>query len=180
MGDNAKIYAFEPSLQTFNTLLSNTTTIKNLEKFNFGFSDTNQNLTLYFDNPNSGMASVYKRNLEYSCFNQSEEIKVMTIDEFSEEMGIQEIDFLKLDVEGHEYRVLLGAKDLINNDKIKHIQFEFGGCNIDSRTYFRDFYYLLHPKYELFRILRDGVLRIDQYRETLEIFTTTNFLAIHR
>ena len=46
------------------------------------------------------------------------------------------IDLLKLDVEGHEL-YLLSAKKFIS--KISVIQFEFGGCNIDTRTYFRDF-----------------------------------------
>ena len=58
---------------------------------------------------------------------------------------------------------------------IEYIQFEFGGCNIDSRTYFRDFWELLHDKYNFFRIMPDGIVPIDEYSETLEIFTSQNF-----
>ena len=50
------------------------------------------------------------------------------------------IDLLKLDVEGNELLALKGLSDSI--EYIKIIQFEFGGSNIDSRTYFQDFYYL--------------------------------------
>ena len=53
----------------------------------------------------------------------------------------QEIDIMKLDVEGHELDVLEGSRKTINS--IKLIQFEFGGCNIDSKTFFQDFYYFL-------------------------------------
>jgi hypothetical protein len=60
------------------------------------------------------------------------------------------------------------------------IQFEFGGCNIDSRTYFKDFYELLSLKYRLFRLTVDGMVPIDRYHERHEQFTTTNFIAIHR
>ena len=49
------------------------------------------------------------------------------------------IDFFKIDVEGHEMDVLKGIGDKISN--IKLIQFEFGGCNIDTRCFFQDFWY---------------------------------------
>ena len=57
---------------------------------------------------------------------------------------------------------------------------EFGGCNIDSRTYFQDFFYTLHPNYRLHRILRNGIVPIEHYRGTQEIFVTTNFVAVSR
>lgn len=75
-------------------------------------------------------------------------------------------------------KVLKGAKDLIGKNSIDFIQFEFGGANIDSRTYFQDFYYLLTPYYKIYRILKDGLIAIDAYKEIYEIFLTTNFLAI--
>jgi hypothetical protein len=39
-----------------------------------------------------------------------------------------------MNVEGLEMKVLQGMKQSIN--KIKLIQFEFGGCNIDTRIFF--------------------------------------------
>jgi len=63
---------------------------------------------------------------------------------------------------------------------IHWIQFEFGGCNIDSRTYFRDFFDLLNPQYDVYRLLRNGLFPIRSYHETQEVFTTTNFIAILR
>jgi hypothetical protein len=84
---------------------------------------------------------------------------------------------LKLDIEGHELNAIKGAKQMIADKKVDFIQFEFGGCNIDSRTYFQDFYYLLKDKYRIYRILRDGIFEIEQYKETSEIFITVNYLA---
>jgi len=82
-----------------------------------------------------------------------------------------------LDVEGHEYAVLQGAKELIERNKIQFIQFEFGGCNIDSRVFFQDFFYFLSPKYKIFRVLKDGLYPINEYSENLEVFSVTNYFA---
>ena len=46
--------------------------------------------------------------------------------------NIETIDFLKIDTEGDELNVLLGFEDFL--PKIGIIQFEYGGCFIDSDT----------------------------------------------
>jgi hypothetical protein len=60
------------------------------------------------------------------------------------------------------------------------LTFEFGGCNIDSRTYFQDFWYLLQD-YGLryfYRITPMGLLvYLPQYDEIDEQFRTTNYLV---
>ena len=69
---------------------------------------------------------------------------------------------------------------MIEADAITNILFEFGGCNIDSRTFFQDFFYLLKDKYHIYRVLQDGLFQISEYREIYEIFLTTNFLEVHK
>jgi hypothetical protein len=66
---------------------------------------------------------------------------------------------------------------LLAEDAIDHVQFEFGGCNIDSRTYFRDLWDLLSPRFDLARIVANGVAPVPRYEERYEIFVTTNFVA---
>ena len=70
--------------------------------------------------------------------------------------------------------------DLNDDGKIDVIQMEFGGCNIDSRTYFRDFWNLLSAKYKVYRVLLDGVEEITEYRDILEIFFCTNYLFVRK
>lgn len=69
---------------------------------------------------------------------------------------------------------------MINDKRIDAIQFEFGGCNIDSRTFFQDFFYLLKDNYKIYRVLKDGLLEMPIYKETYEIFITINYLAIKK
>ena len=105
------------------------------------------------------------------------EVIIRRMDDFCREKAIGHIHFLKLDVEGHELKALEGAHEMMASDAVDFIQFEFGGCNIDSRTYFQDFYYLLKDKYRISRIVKDGLCPVNQYKETYENFVTTNYFA---
>lgn len=176
---HTSIYAFEPSKSTFAILKNNVSHLSKIIQNNIGMSDNNSQLILYSNNPGSGLASVYKRNLKHFDIelNQLETIDLTTIDDYCSKNNIETIDLLKLDIEGHEYKALTGASKMLTDDKIHFIQFEMGGTNIDSRTYFSDFFYLLHDKYKIYRILKDGLFEIKKYNERYEIFTAVNYLA---
>jgi hypothetical protein len=60
------------------------------------------------------------------------------------------------------------------------IQLEFGGSNLDSRTYLRDFIDALAPYgFGLARILRDGLAPVSR-EESAEIFVYCNLLAVRK
>jgi FkbM family methyltransferase len=63
-----------------------------------------------------------------------EMVKVVTIDEVMAEYSIDVLDFLKLDVEGHELAALRGASESLESRRIKALTFEFGSSNLNSRT----------------------------------------------
>ncbi len=70
---------------------------------------------------------------------QEKRVECRSIDSFSEEMRINHIDYLKLDCEGAEFEVLLGASRLISQRRIYLIQVEdqTGFCEdagFDSQT----------------------------------------------
>jgi FkbM family methyltransferase len=73
---------------------------------------------------------------------QVETVTISTIDAIVEETGLTTIDMLKIDVEGHDLAVLCGASKTLERGIIKLAQFEFGGCNLDTRTNLQDFYYI--------------------------------------
>lgn len=178
----ALIHSFEPSKNTFDLFLQTTKNIKQIIPNNFGFSDIQESKLLFTDATGSGLASIYNRKLQHFglAMDKSEKINLSTIDVYCKLNKIDRIHFLKLDIEGHELSALMGATQMINSKKIDFIQFEFGGCNIDSRTYFQDFYYFLKDNYRIYRILKNGLYEIDSYKETLEIFITVNYLAIKK
>lgn len=176
------IYTFEPSRTTFPLLLENTKNIQSIISNNIGFSNIEERQKLYTNSEISLLASVYQRNLDHFGIklDGTEEIYLTTIDAYCIKNKIEQIHLLKLDIEGHELSALKGAKNMIEHGKINFIQFEFGGCNIDARTFFKDFFYLLQGRYRIYRILKNDLHEIQTYNETHEVFLTTNYLAIKR
>lgn len=178
------IYSFEPQAVAYDSLTKRfgQDAKNNIKLFQLGFSDKPGTAKLYTNKHGSGLTSLYQRRLAHFDIemNLSEEIRMESIDEFCLQHGISRIDFLKLDIEGHEIKALQGAERMIEEHRIDIIQWEFGGCNIDSRTFIQDFYYMLTKHYVICRLLRAGLYPIEGYRETYEVFTTTNWCAISK
>ncbi len=69
---------------------------------------------------------------------------------------------------------------MLRDRLVTMLQFEFGPANIYSRTFFYDFWSLLSGQYDIYRIVPVGIVPIRYYGEHLEIFLTTNYLAVQR
>ena len=177
--DKIEIHAFEPVYVNFQELSDKYANNPQVNLIQKGIGDQNAAHTIYLNPELGSMASIYDRRLEHHHLeiNATESIEVITIDKYCENNRLENTDFLKLDIEGHELAALKGAKNLLREGKIRFIQFEFGGTNIDSKTYFQDFWYLLHDQYKIYRILKNGLREINTYNETNEIFGYTNYLA---
>lgn len=184
----ATVYAFEPSAPVYRQLEQNLTSDGgNCKTFNLGFSDSDRAVELYsytVEGREASPISSIDRRLPTQALrvevSGSEHIRVKTLDGFCESEGITRIDFLKLDVEGHELAALRGARRMLEAGAISIIQFEFGPANIYSRTFFYDFWSLLAGGYDLFRIIPRGIVPVRRYGEHLEIFLTTNYLALRK
>jgi Methyltransferase FkbM domain len=139
---------------------------------------------LYKDRDISGLASLSKRRLEH--FNvrmdQIEMVTISTIDTIVAEISLSAIDLLKLDVEGHEFSVLRGATKAMERGIIKLVQFEFGGCNLDTRINLQDFYYFFKSFNFVIGLVQPGggIQLLEQYDEFYEQYRTTNFVAAPR
>ncbi|MFN3979733.1 MAG: FkbM family methyltransferase [Caldilinea sp.] len=138
---------------------------------------------LYSAAPGSPQASLTVRRDTYHQTDApilAESVAVTTLALALRSFAITQLDFLKIDVEGHELEVLQGADDLLHPDMIRAISFEFGSGNINTRTFFHDFWDLLHPLgYRFARILPGGrLLPVHEYYEDLEYFrSVSNYLA---
>lgn len=172
-----QIYCFEPSQFSFNDLVKNFGSSKNVELVNLGLGSKKEKRMLYFDHEGSGWASVFERKDTgfNHHLNKSEEISIVTLDEYCKEKNIETIDFLKADVEGFELEIFKGAKNMLPH--INFIQFEFSLANYNSKTYLFDFFELLSD-FKIYRVLQNGVYEI-KYDPRYEVLMTTNYLAVN-
>ncbi len=174
---STRIHAFEPNYKMFEIVQQKFINFENVILNNCALGESNMKGMLFVPDSKDSLGSVHKRRV-FSEEVEIQTIRIQTLDTYISENGIEGIDLLKLDVEGHELSVLKGALQTIGSKAIRNIQFEFGGCNIDSRTFFRDFWELLFTDYNIYKITSTGLFKIEIYTEQLEIFSTVNFLAI--
>ncbi len=182
-GVKMTVHAFEPGRSAFGILKDRFREHEGVRLNNFGLGSQNAEVDLYADAQGSSLASLSPRRLEHFGirFNFSERISIRVLDDYCREQEVERIDLLKLDVEGHELDVFQGARRMFRERRIAMTSFEFGGANIDSRTFFQDFWYFFRENGggRLHRITPSGFLvPIPEYREVLEQFRTTNFLVI--
>jgi FkbM family methyltransferase len=129
IGNSGKIYSFEPSKRLSNRLASTVqiNNIKNVEIVNLALGEKEGTTSLYYNPKQSGLSSIVSH--EEKGF-LKEEITITTLDSFSKAIS-NRISFIKIDTEGYEPQVLIGAKELIKKDK-PTIYIELGGDHQSS------------------------------------------------
>lgn len=179
---DCSIHCFEPGKTPFTDLAAAYGNDSRTRLNNIGLGNDRGEKQIFYDVAGSGCASLTKRNLDHLgiYFDQSELISLTTLDEYCAENGVDEIDLVKIDVEGHELDVLNGAHRMFDARAINMVSFEFGGCNVDTRTFFQDFWYFFASAgMKLFRITPSGYLYpIEVYSEIHEKFGVSNMVAV--
>lgn len=105
-GECGLLYAFEPSKESFECLQHNLGSKHNVELFNSALSYKKGFCEVVRENNNVGMNYVAETK-------NSEAIPVTTIDS----LNLERVDFIKIDVEGDELNVLIGAYNTIKKCK---------------------------------------------------------------
>jgi len=119
MYPEAKVYAFEPSKEVFELLKENTTSFQNINIFNYGFDKEARKALLY-----TGIHDSVESSLKKSARvkDSGEEVVMMKPEAFLDGLS-EDIDILKLDVEGNEREVLFQMVRWV--DRIKVIYLEY-------------------------------------------------------
>lgn len=175
---DAKVHAFEIVPETFDILKDNLSDKNDRIIFNnFGMSDSNGSIQVYTNPLNSVLSST----LDFENTGTKKiDCQIKAGKTYCLENNIESIDFLKIDVEGAEYKVLKGFEELLKAGKIRIIQFEYNQGAILSKFLLRDFYqYFEQLGYKLGRLFPDRVAFKD-YSFNDEDFKGPNYIAIKR
>ncbi|HEX4708094.1 MAG TPA: FkbM family methyltransferase [Candidatus Udaeobacter sp.] len=178
----AQIVAFEPVPRTFEALRATlvTTTVKCCS---IGLSDAVGDAIIYdYDEVDgSEHASLFPgvlRDLHRAKTIKETKVPLITLDAYCCTASIPVIDFLKIDTEGNDLKVLKGSQAMIQKNAIRVIQFEFNQTNIFSRVFLKDFYEILRG-YSFYRLLPHALLPLGSYSFHNEIFAFQNILALN-
>lgn len=87
---------------------------------------------------NDELSSLYKRKIFDETGYESIKMSCTSIHAFCTDNNISAIDYLKIDVEGAEKDVIMGAGAMMHDKRIKFIQFEYGSTYVDAGIQFTD------------------------------------------
>ncbi len=163
---DTKIYALEPNPNCFLRLQELPDTVT---KLNVALADFEGKATLHSRNDLDEKATLESK------FEGGEEteVEVRRMDCLAKELGIKEVDFVKIDTEGYEKEVILGFGEV----KPKIIQFEFNIHHLYKNQTLSDLVKLLSG-YKFFRLIPNGLIEINPDKFLDNIFMFSNILAV--
>jgi len=124
VGDSGQVFSFEPIPMLHKKLINNINLNKlnNIETIESGIGDKDSEIEIFLNPEQSGLSSaIAKPSGNYI----PQKIKLISLDKFFMNRN-EKISFIKIDTEGYEPQVLLGAKELIERHK-PVIYIELGG-----------------------------------------------------
>ncbi|MHA3098249.1 FkbM family methyltransferase [Acinetobacter brisouii] len=88
------------------------------------------------------------------------------------------MDFIKIDIEGHELKAFEGFECYMDSSFIDYIQFEYGGVNLDSHTSLMEIYNFFKKRgFSIAKLMPNGLL-IRDYQPWMDNFMYSNYVAI--
>jgi FkbM family methyltransferase len=126
----AKIYAIEPSKQTFKLLKRNTSNCPNISRYRLLISDTNERGKLFVESkskaPSQGN-SVFADFMNKKQSVTEESVKSSTLSDFCKDNDIGDIDLLIMNCEGGEYKVFEHASSLLVFERVRILNLALHG-----------------------------------------------------
>lgn len=182
------IHCFEPVQETFAQLQSRHGQNPQVRLNNFGLSNVEGTAHMKIYGETYGINSLYERRSSVAsqpayAHYVEQSVVLRTLDQYVTEQNISRIDMLKIDVEGHELRVLEGATESLAASKITAIQFEYGSSFVDARSSLKAIYDLVTTYgFKLYRLWNYGKWNIPSFDPVwgLENYRHSNWIAIRQ
>ncbi|MHC4069364.1 MAG: FkbM family methyltransferase [Planctomycetota bacterium] len=106
---DGKVIAVEPASETFELLNRSASQFPNMTAVHAAISDKPGTAFLSHD----GSSESYRLSDDNGT--QNEKVPLVTVDDIAAAHGIESVDIIKMDVEGHELKTLAGAEKIIEN-----------------------------------------------------------------
>ena len=157
-GDRGSVIAIEPDLESYKYLSKsiNSFNYKNVLSFRLAASDIKQKLPLFISKENRGDNRLYSTNQKRNSIM----VDCITVDELLEENKIENLDLIKIDVQGYEPKVLKGMLNIVRSSKKLILLSEFWPEGIlQAGESPKEFLTMLRKmQFQLFELKKDGFL----------------------
>ena len=184
---NTNVVAFEP-LPLCRENLKEMQNHYSSRFINFEYALSNKNGFDYInfgDKDTSGLASLEKKinNIDYvNTVNKNRiKIELKKLNDFINMEKFKDIDFIKIDTEGHEFKVLEGGLDFIKKNNVKMVQIEFNWHNLFTNNTIYQFSDIL-DNYVLtqLNLLNGKLILKDKKHYFSNIFQLSNFIFVEK
>lgn len=172
---SAVVHAFEPVPDTYERLIRQVRPTSRLITSNVALTSRDDGELEMWTGSHDTLASAVRNPM-----NRGDAVVVesLTGDTYCERTGIEHIDLLKVDTEGHDLDVLRGFSSMLSSGSVDVIQFEFTLFAIFARTWLGDFYEYLQPfGYSIGKLFPSWIAWND-YDAHDERFLRCNFVAV--
>lgn len=179
--NNIELHCFEPVFETFNVLrarLKDPPKESKVVLSNKGLSNKEEKIEINIYANLAGTNSLYERVGLSILEKQASEF--ITIDSYIKRNNIDVVDFIKVDVEGHEVKVIEGAQNTIANDKIKCIMFEYGKTFYDANAKLEEVFNYLSNSFNIYRLTPWGKIKIKKFSVKLENYQYSNYVCLNK
>jgi FkbM family methyltransferase len=177
---SASIYAFEVLPSTFEILQRNCDDSGLIKCYNVGLSDSEGEVLIHHGKDSVVASACKLEGMEFhdSYYDASTLCATTTGAQFLDREGLAAVNFMKIDVEGMDLKVIRGFGERIRNVRV--IQFEYGIFNIESHDLLYDFcIYLSAHGFKVGKIFPRTVHFFD-YHFDFENLHGSNYLAVRK
>jgi FkbM family methyltransferase len=181
--DRLRLYAFEPIPETRARLSTALCSVRGGELARIeacALSDEIGSMRMAVLSETGGTDTLSFDRVQASRALRLIEVEVLTLAAFSERRGLGHLHLVKCDTEGHDLRVLQGARPLLEAGRIDVLQFEYNHRWIFARAFLKDVFDLAEGlPYAVARIRRHGIEILDAWHPELERFFEANYVLVH-
>jgi FkbM family methyltransferase len=110
VGSSGQVHAFEPMPQNLSRLRQNLSEFRWAHPHPYAVGDATGTAVIYFNDSEAGWASLLIGN----DLERRADINLIRLDDWVRDQAFNRIDFMKIDVEGGEFRALQGAQETLS------------------------------------------------------------------
>lgn len=175
-GTSTTLHCFEPSAPSASK--ARVALAGQAELHEFGLSNRAGEAQLHVVHEGAGSNSLVPFTDAGRAAGVVETVRLSTVDLFCADFGLDRITLLKIDAEGHDMAVLLGAEAMLLSQRIDLIQFEYNWRWVEARVFLLDaFELMLKHGYRLGKVTGKGIETYERWHFELESFREGNYLA---